>query len=432
MHSLTAPLAQSEAVPAATLRARAKNWGKIPFALKLVAVTLFLPEESSFYIAGLRLTLTRVIFLVLTPIVVTQLIRKIEAGRYRFVLSDLFVTLTAIWMIVGPANVVGLQDALTHGGPNSLEFLIGYMATRIILSEHGQALNFINLVCCVISIVALLGIADPLTGHFFIRDLVTKITGYTKGFNQSNYDVITRMGILRATSTVEHPIGLGIVSIIGLLCSVGCRIRARWFTIPCCSLGAIIALSSAPIQAALMGFALLTYNRVIGPLPYRWFALMCFGAIGFIALFTTHNSPFGFIIGHFTLDPSSGYFRLWTWNIAGEALQQSPWLGLGFEWSEDFGIPSTVDAVWLVLALTFGIPGSLLVALSYIGAVSLPTSGRRVALTAAESKLGMILGILIFLILYLGFTVDFWGIDWILISLLIGVRGHLGELGRIG
>ena len=107
----------------------------------------------------------------------------------------------------------------------------------------------------------------------------------------------------------------------------------------------------------------------------------------------------------------------------------SPWVGLGFEVPEYYALPATVDSVWLEPALTFGIPGSVLIALSI---TSPPTSGPRVHLTPAESKLATMLGILIFLIVFWGFTVEYWGAVWILIALLTGLRAHLSELGRIG
>jgi hypothetical protein len=52
-------------------------------------------------------------------------------------------------------------------------------------------------------------------------------------------------------------------------------------------------------------------------------------------------------------------------------------------------------------------------------------------LTMEETKLGTGLGILIFIIVYVGFTVHFYGNAWILIPLLAGIRAHLGELGRV-
>jgi TRAP-type mannitol/chloroaromatic compound transport system permease large subunit len=104
---------------------------------------------------------------------------------------------------------------------------------------------------------------------------------------------------------------------------------------------------------------------------------------------------------------------------------------LGWEIPEFYRIPSTIDSIWLVWSVTFGIPASLLLGLSLVSAASLPTNSPRVRLTTAESRLGTTLGILIFLIIFLGFTVHFFGAAWILIPVLVGIRAHLGELGRV-
>jgi len=58
------------------------------------------------------------------------------------------------------------------------------------------------------------------------------------------------------------------------------------------------------------------------------------------------------------------------------------------------------------------------------------TNGRNVRLSISESKLGTTLGILIFLTLFIGFTVDLFGNMSIMIPLLAGARARLGELGR--
>ena len=64
---------------------------KLPLAMKFVLLSWFLPEGMSFFIAGMRLNLIRVVFLVLTPVVFSRFVNKIGSGRYRFVLSDVLV-----------------------------------------------------------------------------------------------------------------------------------------------------------------------------------------------------------------------------------------------------------------------------------------------------------------------------------------------------
>jgi hypothetical protein len=412
----------------------APGWGAesdavpMPLSLTLIVIALFVPVELSFYVVGLRLTAIRLIFLLLTPVLLVRLARKISAGRYRFVLSDLLVVLSGFWMILAPAAVDGLTEALNHAGPEVLEFCIGYMTTRILLSEHGHALSFVDLLCRVIAIVALTGLLDPLTSHYFLHDLAAGLAGAVNRLN--GWDDAYRLGLLRATGPIEHPILFGFTCGIGLIIAVSSQVRWRPFVIFSCSLGTIFAFSSAPIQGIFLGFGLLVYNRMLSNVPFRWLALMCAGAAGIIAAFAISNSPLGFIISHFIYSPESGYFREWTWERVIFYVSQSPWYGLGYGLAPD-EINHSIDSLWLVLAIHSGFPGAVLVALSLFGAASLPTSGRKIDLTPAESRLGTTLGIVIFLTVYVAFTVHFWGTSWILAGLLIGTRAHLGEMGHL-
>jgi O-antigen ligase len=426
MQTLTTPLTPSP--PPNVVRAGATSGVAGPLALRVVVVSILLPDEVGFSVEGLRLSAARVVLLVLTPVLLMRFARMLAAGRYRFVLSDLLVLLTGVWIIVAVANVNGVQAALNHTGPVALEFCIGYMAARFLLSEHGEAVSFINFLCWAIAVVALLGLADTMTHRFFLHSLMQGLFGIiivpSEGADE-------RLGLLRATSTLEHPIVFGITCAIGLLLAASVPIRKRLFVVLACSLGTVLSLSAGPLQAVAMGLGLLTYKRMSAGIRYRWAGLIVLAAAGIVLAFNLSNDPLGFIFSHLTFDPSSGWFRLLIWQAGSAAVAQSPWFGVGWEIPEIYEIFWSVDSVWLLWALTYGIPGSLLLALSIIGAASLPTSGPRVSLTTAESKLGTTLGILIFLVIFLGFTVDFFGSAWILIPVLAGIRAHLGELGRV-
>ena len=418
-------------IPAAIGRMDVANKVTAPAALKVIVFSLFLPQELSFNLLGLRLTVTRLILLVLTPGLLMRVGRMLATGRYRFVLSDLFVPLAGLWMMMGPSNLVGIEAALNHGGPIALEFCIGYMATRTLPSGHGQALSFADLLCCGIAIVGLLGVLDTLTNHYFLRDLASHLTGYTTPSVAQGVDD-HRFGLLRAMSTLEHPILFGIACAIGLLIATSVPLPRRRFAMFGCAFGALLSLSSAPLQGMVCGYGLLLYNRLFSGVRLRWAGLIGLATTGIIMLFTFVEAPLDFVLRHFIFDPATGWFRTYIWQMGVQALMQSPWVGFGFEVPEYYKIPGTVDSVWLESALTFGIPGSLLIALSIIGATLPRTNDPRVQLTPAESKLFTMLGILTFLIVFWGFTVHFWGAVWILIALLTGLRAHLNELSRIG
>jgi hypothetical protein len=400
---------------------------RLPLAMKFVLLSWFLPEGLSFFIGDMRLNVVRVVFLVLTPVVFGRFVSKISSGRYRLVLSDLFVPAAGFWMFLGPTVIYGIDDSLAHSGPVVLEYLIAYLVTRVLLEENGQSLAFVSMLCAVIAGICIDGFMDTLTARYFTRDLVSALTGFTKDWGGGQEDAF-RFGLLRATGPAEHPILFGIIAGIGLLFSAYVRVRFRPFCIAACSLGIVICFSSAPEQSVLMGFGLLIYGRVMSGMRVKW--LLIIGGIATVALilFFSSSRPFGALFELATIDPSTAYYRLYIWNSVGPYVLESPWFGV---YAPDVEYQGSVDSLWLVLAGAYGIPCSVLVGLSMIGACSLPTDPARAVLGPTEARIGTVLGVVMAVIIFTGFTVHFWGSLWILVGLLTGLRAHLGELGQL-
>lgn len=409
---------------------------KLPFWLILLAISIVLPEEFSFYIFGLRFTVTRLLYIVLAPLIVFRLAQKMGTGRYRFLFTDLFVFLSGFWMIFASANVTDFASALNYGGPIALEFCMGYFVTRVLLSEHGQALKFISLFCSLIAIAGLLAVLDTLSKSFVLHWLATALTGY---HNQRGWDLSLgaydnyRAGLFRAKGPFEHPIILGTMSCIGLIIASYVRIGFQKFSIAGCTVGAITAVATAPIQGLMIGSGLLAYNRILSGVPLKWLVLIGVCATGIGAVWISGHSILHFLFNNLIFDPASGFYRLMTWYQVIAALDQSPWFGLGFgPFPEYLDINHSIDALWLVLALNFGVPGSILVGLSMIAGVALPVSSPKIDLSPMEKKLGVVLGVALAAIILISFTVDFWGSSWVACAVLLGVKAHLSELGRIG
>jgi hypothetical protein len=398
----------------------------LPFVLSLILIVLWLPQETSFYIFGLRLTATRLIFLLLAPALIVKFGQRLSSGRYRFILSDFLFLFAGFWMIYAPANVDGLVPALNHAGPDVLELCIGYLATRLLLSEHGQALAFADLLCKAIAIVALIGLLDTLTGTYITRELARRLTGNVF-WSVIEWSDSRRMGLLRATGPIEHPIWFGFICTIGLLIAISVPIRARGFAILLCGIGAVISLSSAPLQCAVMGVGLVAYDRLLSRFSFRWLALMMLGAGAVAAAYMISNNPIGWIISHLIYDPYSGYYRVWTWDQVTLYVSTSPWYGLGFGILPD-PIKHSIDSLWLTLAIHSGWPGCILVAVSIVAAGSVSTGGNRTNLMPAEARLGTTLGIIAFLTLILAATATLLGTLWVLTGMLAGVKAHLGDL----
>jgi hypothetical protein len=399
--------------------------GRLTLALKLILLTFFLPEGLSIFIAGLRLTLTRLIFMAIAPMLVARFAAKMGSGRYRFVASDLFVPLTAFWMFVGPTVTDGLSDALAHSGPVVLEYLIAYLSTRVLLSRQVSAIAFIQMLCIVVSFIVMDALLDTITGRYFTREVVEQVTGFHKFWGVADE---YRFGLLRAAGPIEHPILFGFISGLALVFAAAVKIKWRWFCIVMCTLGVVISFSSAPEQSSLMGLGLLAYSRLFAKFTRKWEVIWIPAVVVVVVLFESTATPFGHIFDLITIDPQTAYYRLYIWNAVGPAILQAPFFAV---LSGSYDYEGSVDSVWLVLSLTYGMPCAILAALSMIGSCSLSTSSPQARLLPEEARLGTALGIAIFLVMFMGFTVHFWGSAWILVGLLLGVRAHLGELGRL-
>jgi hypothetical protein len=76
---------------------------------------MFLPEEASFYFGGTRMTLCRLLLLLIAPVVFLRMWQLMASNNYRFVWSDVFVPVTGLWMFVGPIEVDGFDRAFAYG-----------------------------------------------------------------------------------------------------------------------------------------------------------------------------------------------------------------------------------------------------------------------------------------------------------------------------
>jgi len=417
-------------VPSAALPTVDRATKKLSSLLVLVPLLLFLPIGLSFFIAGLRFTPIRMFCLIVAPYLVLRTIHKMTTHRYRFVFSDLLIVLAVFWFILGPANTDGISAALNHAGPDALEFLVAYLAPRVLLEGHGQARRFVDILCRAISIVALIGLLDPLTGGYITHQVAGGLTGYRADY-LSGWEDAYRLGLLRATGPIEHPILYGFTCACGFLIALNVKIGWRAFVIVSCSLGLLFSFSSAAIQCAMLGVILSAYGHIAVNVPYRWAALVGLGAAGAILAGLISDSPLGFIISHLTFDPSSGYYRYWTWTRVLYYVSYSPWFGLGYGALPE-EINHSIDSLWLVLSINAGEPAAFLVALTLMGAASISIGGKNPNLLPAETALARVLGILIFLTIFISFTVNLWGSAFMLAGIIAGVRANLGERSRMG
>jgi hypothetical protein len=276
---------------------------KVPLVLILIALTMFLPEEASFYFGATRMTICRLLLLLIAPAILFRFAKLTVRRNYRFVWSDVLVPVTGIWMFVGPAKIDGFDLTVVSSGSSALEFCIPYMATRVYLTERGQAVALVRILCIAIAIIGLLAIFDEFSQRFVLREIVGSFTGYhTK--RAFVYSVLSRGFFFRAASTLEHPILLGNACLVGLLMATTMRGALRQFMLAGSAVGLTLSVSSAPISGAVIGFGALLYNKLLRNFPFRWGLLLASGAGVILLIFNAHPRPWGFIFNYLTFDPA--------------------------------------------------------------------------------------------------------------------------------
>ena len=407
--------------------------GAVPLIVAAILLTMFLPEELSFYVGPIRMTVVRLVLILTTPIVLSRFVRHVRSSDYRFVWNDAIVTILGLWMMISITISEDIGRGLVFGGSAALEFCMPYFVARALLTKRGDLMATVKLLLFILAVVGLLGIADWIANKAIFKEIASQLTGYVKVYVNSRYD--WRFGLLRAYSLADHPIHLGIMSAFGLLLSRAYHGASRTFIMIGCATGLVTAISSAPIGALVIGLALVAYDTIFRKIraPMR---LLPFGAVALMVLFVFVESrnPWATIFNQIAFDPTTAAYRLMQWEFIWPFVMQSPWVGIGesLDFLKDMLVPS-VDCLWLRASMTFGVPGALLTFAAFFGSMSIPVKlgDRRLNLSMDENRLAHALGVVMFVGAFAATTVYFWNMIWMLTGFLAGVRAQLGNFAAL-
>jgi O-antigen ligase/polysaccharide polymerase Wzy-like membrane protein len=415
-------------VPVAPPRREAAR--RVPFMVALLVIGAFIPEAFGFFIAGFRIVPVRVPLLLAVPVLLFGIRIRSGPRAHRRPISDLLVPLVGVWLMLAFVHDNGVAIALKSGTMEILAFVIPYTVMRYMLRDEGQVHAAVRLFCIVAAISGLLGLLDTFTGKAVLREPLARLTGYNFFTADSRpAEGGYRLGLLRASGPLDGPELFGTAMCYGLFLCGDLKGRVRWFCRCGTGIGLFISLSSGPWMATIVGLGILLYRRIV-VFHGRWLALIVAAVAALVIFVMVKSDPFSSIVYHLTLDPQTGYFRLLIWQYAGADALQSPIFGLGFpaDWPRPEGMPSSIDSLWLELALRYGIPASVLTFLALISSSSRSSWGAG-RISARGRKLAETLGIITFLTVFNGFTVDYFGTSIIIVSFLTGMRAFLGQLG---
>jgi O-antigen ligase len=283
--------------------------------------------------------------------------------------------------------------------------------------------QFVRFLKVFTAIAICVAMGDVLTGHWIARDLVAVMPSPDEllADDPSSGDGV-RAGLRRAISTFDHPI------LYGIFCSMTAAIVLystangvkRWCWAGFCFFGGLLSLSSAAVMAIAIVVSGYAYDRLT-----RRILLWTGVAVFLTIVIAVTNNPLSWLLSHVTIDPTTGFYRLLIWDAVSAQVWQAPLTGAGFVTFGYYLLDRTVDSVWLVTSLHYGLPVTfLLIALNFSAWLRVP--GR----PSLNVQRGFTVVCVVFLLT--GLTVHFWNYMWTFWGVCIGVRASLREWQMLG
>ncbi len=396
-----------------------------PLPIVLVVLSFLAPTELSLYIADLRLPPHRVVLLLALPFA----LQRLASGNAKLRSYDALFLIFAIWTVIVFTSHEG-QPGFIYGGSLALESFGSYAIARAFIRTRTQFDACLRLLILMVAITLVLALPEFLFGQHFVHDLLQAVTGYVAPRN-----IEFRKGFARAYATFDHPIHLGVfcVSILSLALysvrSLSARLRRASLII----LATATAISSGPILCLLMQLALMSWERVSRMLRHRVLLLVAVIAGLYIgASFVMTRSPIAVLAVGFTLDPWTGFYRLQIWEHGLQNVSDHWFMGLGrADWSRpEWMVASTIDAYWLVVAMSQGAPAFLILATAIL--LLARAVGRRVKRSPdrKESQIGRAWLIALLALSLMACTVHFWNALHAYFFFFLGIAGWMADPPR--
>jgi hypothetical protein len=347
----------------------------------------------------------------------------------RFIASDLFMLLTALWMVGSRVPDDGLNQSAVA---SALELFGGYFVGRAFFYGPLALAAFLRIFKVVIFLVIMIAVLDPLFGENVAQTIVAMVVNTPGGVpNQTRFDII------RAASTIE------MAELYGTVCCVagsmflyletlkGAKVRWAGFAF----FGCVLSLSSGPLLAFAIVVSFFFYDHFLQSYTGRWRAVAIALVLFLVAVFASTNRPISWLVAHMTLDPTTAYFRLYVFDYVLESIKLEPLVGYGIGpiGNDEFLSTTTVDCVWLVNAARYGVPMiAFFFCANLMAFISFGSKVRSDRVDEFMTKAGTGFTQAIVTFMLVGITVHFWNATWMLWAVCLGIRGSIKEWHRHG
>jgi hypothetical protein len=345
-----------------------------------VAVYLFCVVVPIWFNAGPLLMSTLRLFLMV--MIIPVLIRLLMGAYGRMIMTDWLFIAHTVWMAVA-LSVMSPDAVVTQVGSVGMEFLGGYAIGRAYVRTPEVFLALCRALALIVLCLTPLAVYEARTGTPIILEFIRSLPGIDS-FAKVRPD--PRLGLHRAQTVFAHAIHHG------LFCSVAFSLTfvalkgvvgdvRRWITAAIVAATGFLGLSSGAWLAILLQIALIAWVTVFDRIRWRWWLLIGLFGLAYVVIdILSNRTPIRVFMSYATFSAHNAYWRglIFEWGIANvlgsieKSIPASPIFGIGLrDWIRPYFMNSgSMDNFWLVMAVRYGVPGFLLIALGYAIAIA--------------------------------------------------------------
>ena len=340
--------------------------------LVLLWYALFLPPQVTVNVAGSLIYGYRIAIIIGLPFAV-QALSKVRRSLW---LADVMVPVSGIIPVISIGYNQGLAVGLTKGLPIAIDLISVYIIARSCVRDLNDFKRVLVYMAPVFLLVGCVVMAESVTHQLIIKPWADAVFGARRVVGTRVEDYGLRLGLSRGMGPFSHPIlaGLCLSLALPLYWSLSSRHDARMPRLIGLAAGglAVFSVSSSAFLSLVISGALLGYDALTRRVAaFRWDVLVTILAVagGVIQIFYKGGLlKFGI---RFAFSGDSAWYRYAEWEYGDISVSQNPFLGIGFA---DYSRPewmasSSVDSLWLYMAVSYGIIACVAYAIFVVSAV---------------------------------------------------------------
>lgn len=407
----------------AAARTKPRTVFGVPVPVAVFFLAIILPTAVSVNLGGLRLSVYRMVLILM---ILPMLFQLVSGQRGRMHVFDALLLGHCAWCILALIKWGGLAQGVESGGIYMVECAGAYLLGRLYIRSYGDFSAMAHAYVGLVMATLIFTIPEALTGIHILHDGISAAVGGPKA-----PFIEPRMGLERTFGPFDHPILYGVfcASAFSMAYFVVAERRLMnfrgMFKVVCVVLATFMSASGGPYVVLMMQGFVGAWQRFLGNVQGRWAALFTLFAMAYIAIdLFSSKTPFHVFVNNFTFSKQSAYNRILIFEFGTAEVERHPVFGIGLgEWERPVWMSDSIDNFWLATAVRYGLPALLLLLGLLLGLVwavarrrNLPDEWRRARHAWAFTLFGITVA---------AATVHLWNSLFVLFFFLMGAGAWL-------